>query len=65
MQGNYQSDYVDWMLSYNRTESMDASSRNGWAPAILTHLSVTSAYLLVIEAFMPDGVLNFQHQPRM
>ena len=50
---------------YNRTESMDASSRNGWAPAILTHLSVTSAYLLVIEAFMPDGVLNFQHQPRM
>ncbi|HCT4410988.1 TPA: ligand-gated channel, partial [Escherichia coli] len=27
MQGNYQSDYVDWMLSYNRTESMDASSR--------------------------------------
>lgn len=38
---------------------------NGWAPAILTHLSVTSAYLLVIEAFMPDGVLNFQHQPRM
>ena len=27
MQGNYQSDYFDWMLSYNRTESMDASSR--------------------------------------
>ncbi|EQB1259403.1 TonB-dependent receptor domain-containing protein, partial [Escherichia coli] len=27
IQGNYQSDYVDWMLSYNRTESMDASSR--------------------------------------
>ena len=27
VQGNYQSDYVDWMLSYNRTESMDASSR--------------------------------------
>lgn len=25
--GNYQSDYFDWMLSYNRTESMDASSR--------------------------------------
>lgn len=25
--GNYQSDYVDWVLSYNRTESMDASSR--------------------------------------
>ncbi|MBX4604978.1 ligand-gated channel [Klebsiella pneumoniae] len=27
VQGNYQSDYADWTLSYNRTESMDADSR--------------------------------------